>query len=68
MNMYRDKEGMMALDKAGLMIIAKGGQMGLAAVARVVDLIVNGPALPRPEQLSANGVDGKPFSLAALSR
>jgi len=32
-------------------------------VARVVELIVDAPALSRSGQLSANGVNGKPFSL-----
>jgi blue copper oxidase len=32
-------------------------------VARVVDLIVNGPALAQLDQLSANGVNGKLFAL-----
>jgi hypothetical protein len=53
MNMSRDKEGMMALDKAGLMMIARGGQMGLAAVTRVVDLIVNSGVAGSGEPLFA---------------
>jgi blue copper oxidase len=32
-------------------------------VARVVDLIVNGPALAQLDQLSANGVNGELFAL-----
>jgi blue copper oxidase len=63
MNMFRDKEGMMALGKTGLMMMAKSGKTEPAVVARVVDLIVNGPALSLADQLSANGVNGKPFSL-----
>jgi blue copper oxidase len=61
MNMFRDKEGMMALEKTGLMAMGKNGQIDPAVIARVVDLIVNGPALPQSEQLSANGVNGKSF-------
>jgi blue copper oxidase len=64
MNMFRDKEAMMALEQTGLMAMAKSAKTDPAVVARVVDLIVNGPALPRPDQLSANGVNGKPFSPA----
>jgi blue copper oxidase len=63
MNMFRDKEGMMALGKAGLMAMGKGGKADPGVVARVVDLIVNGPTLSQCDQLSANGVNGKPFSL-----
>ena len=64
MNMFRDKEAMMALEQTGLIAMAKSTKTDPAVVVRVVDLIVNGPALPRLDQLSANGVDGKPFSLA----
>ena len=64
MNMFRDKEGMMALGKTGLMAMAKSGKTEPAVVARVVDLIVNGPALSLADQLSANGVNGKSFSMA----
>ena len=62
MNMFRDKEGMMALEKTGLMAMGTG-QTDPAVIARVVDLIVNGPALSQSDQLSANGVNGKPFAL-----
>ncbi|MBV8589608.1 MAG: multicopper oxidase domain-containing protein [Acetobacteraceae bacterium] len=63
MNMFRDKEGMMALEKTGLMAMGKDGQTDPAVIARAVDLIVNGPALSQSDQLSANGVNGKPFAL-----
>jgi blue copper oxidase len=63
MNMFRDKQGMMALEKAGLMAMGKNGKTDPAVITRVVDLIVNGPALPQSVQLSANGVNGKPFAL-----
>lgn len=33
-------------------------------MARVTKLIVDGPALAPSDQLSANGVNGKPFALA----
>jgi blue copper oxidase len=67
MNMFRDKEGMMGLKKAGLMTLGESGKPDPAVVARVVSLIVDGPALSRSEQLSANGVNGKPFSLIETS-
>ena len=63
MNMFRDKEGMMALEKAGLMAMGKSGDTDPAVIARVIDLLVNGPALSQSDQLSANGVNGKSFSL-----
>ena len=63
MNMFREKEGMMALDKTGLMAKGKNGGTDPAVISRVVDLIVNGPALSQPDQLSANGVNGRPFAL-----
>jgi blue copper oxidase len=63
MNMFRDKEGMMALQKTGLTAMGKDGQTDPAVIARVVDLIVNGPALSQSDQLSANGVNSKPFAL-----
>ena len=63
MNMFRDKEGMMVLNKAGLMAMAKSVKPDPVVVARVVELIVDAPALSRSGQLSANGVNGKPFSL-----
>jgi blue copper oxidase len=63
MNMFRDKEGMMALAEAGLMTMAKSAETDPAVIARVVDLIVDGPALSQSDQLSANGVNGKPFAL-----
>jgi blue copper oxidase len=43
--------------------MGKNGQTDPAVIARVVDLIVNGPALSQSDQLSANGVNGKPFAL-----
>jgi blue copper oxidase len=63
MNMFRDKEGMMALEKAGLMAMGKNVETDPAVIARVVDLLVNGPPLSQSDQLSANGVNGKPFAL-----
>ena len=63
MNMFRDKAGMMALEQAGLMAMGKDGGTDPAVIARVVDLIVNGPALLQSDQLSANGVNGNPFAL-----
>jgi blue copper oxidase len=66
MNMFRDQQGMMPLKKAGLTAMVKSGKTDPAVVARVVNLIVNEPALSQTEQLSANGVNGKPFSLQRM--
>jgi blue copper oxidase len=63
MNMFRDQQGMMPLKKAGLMAMIESGKTDPAVVARVVDLIVNGPALAQSDQLSASGVNGAPFAL-----
>jgi blue copper oxidase len=63
MSMFDDKSGMMLLDRAGLMTMPGTSKMDSEVVARVTNLIVNEPALSEPEQLSANGVNGKPFSL-----
>ncbi len=72
MNMFKDAQGMMLLKQAGLM--ATAGMAGTAGsveispevAARVDRLIVSEPALPLAEQLSANGVNGKPFSLQRM--
>lgn len=61
MNMFRDQAGMMPLMKAGLM--DKGGMADPAVLERVVKLIVELPELLPAEQLSANGINGKPFVL-----
>ncbi|MGH7212054.1 MAG: hypothetical protein ACREF1_11415, partial [Acetobacteraceae bacterium] len=76
MNMFRDKEGMMPLTKAGLgmgmgpatamnasMRSSMGGKIDPIVLARVIRLIEDQPELPLAEQLSANGVNGKSFSL-----
>jgi blue copper oxidase len=63
MSMFKDQQGMMLLDQAGLMRMAGTGKMDPEVVARVTSLIVNEPALSESEQLSANGVNGRPFSL-----
>jgi blue copper oxidase len=63
MNMFKDMQGMMLLKQAGLPAMVQSGKTDPAVVARVVNLIVNEPALPQPEQLAANGVNGKPFSI-----
>jgi blue copper oxidase len=63
MNMFKDAQGMMLLGRAGLMKIGRSGKMDSEVVARVTNLILNEPELPESEQLSANGVNGKPFSL-----
>ena len=64
MNMFRDEQGMMPLKRAGLMAMAESGKTDPAVVARVTDLIVNGPVLAQAEQLAANGVNGKSFALS----
>jgi len=53
----------MALAEAGLMTMAKSAETDPAVIARVVDLIVGGPALSQSDQLSANGVNGKRLAL-----
>jgi blue copper oxidase len=63
MDMFKDAQGMMLLKRAGLMAMAESGKTDPEVVARVVDLIVNEPALAQSDQLSANGVNGKSFSL-----
>jgi blue copper oxidase len=63
MDMFKDMQGMMLLKRAGLMATAETGKINPEAVARVTGLIVNEPALSQSDQLSANGVNGKPFSL-----
>jgi blue copper oxidase len=63
MDMFKDAQGMMLLKGAGLMVMAESGKSDPEVVARVVNLIVNEPALAQSDQLSANGVNGKPFSL-----
>jgi len=63
MNMFRDEEGMMPLMKAGLMSMAKSGKTDPAVVGRVTKLIVDQPELTMAVQLSANGVNGRPFAL-----
>jgi blue copper oxidase len=64
MNMFKDMQGMGPVKAAGLGMAA--GKVDPAVVARVTDLIVNQPALSEADQLSANGVNGKPFSLARM--
>lgn len=66
MNMFRDQQGMLPLKKAGLTAMVKSGKTDPAVVARVVNLTVNEPALSQTEQLSANGVNGTPFSLKRM--
>ncbi len=67
MNMFRDMQGMMPLKKAGLPEMIQSGKTDPAVVARVVELIVNDPALPEKEQLSSSGVNGKPFSIETIN-
>ena len=66
MNMFRDQQGMMPLKTAGLMEMVKSGKTDPAVVARVVSLIVTDPVLSPTDQLSANGVNGKSFSIERM--
>ena len=66
MNMFRDQQGMVPLKTAGLMAMVKSGKTDPAVVARVVNLIVNDPVLSQADQLSASGVNGKPFSIERI--
>jgi blue copper oxidase len=66
MNMFRDQQGMMPLKMAGLMTMVKSGKTDPAVVARVVNLILTDPVLSQTDQLSANGVNGKPFSIERM--
>jgi blue copper oxidase len=66
MNMFRDQQGTIPLKTAGLIAMVKSGKTDPAVVERVVNLIVNDPALSQSEQLSANGVNGKPFSIERI--
>jgi blue copper oxidase len=63
MNMFDDEAGMMPLMRAGLVAMAKSGKTDPAVVARVTKLIVDEPELSKAAQLSANGVNGRPFAL-----
>ncbi len=66
MNMFRDKEGMMPLMKAGLNAMAESAKTDPAVVARVTSLIMDEPGLSVAAQLSASGVNGRPFALKEL--
>lgn len=68
MTMFRDREGMRPMAEAGLgmsMGAGMGNPPDPAAVERGTKLIEDPPRLSRDEQLSANGVNGKPFALKA---
>ena len=62
MQMFRDANARRMIMKSGLMEMSKSGKTDRSVVARVVDLITNGPILPLKAQLTANGVNGKSFS------
>lgn len=62
MQMFRDTNARRLLMRSGLMEMSKSGKTDPSVVARVVDLITNGPTLPLKTQLTANGVNGKSFS------
>jgi blue copper oxidase len=66
MSMFKDAQGMMLTKRAGLMAMGESGKSEPEVIARVVNLIVNEPALSESDQLSANGVNGKPFSLQRI--
>jgi len=61
MQMFRDVEGRKLMTESGLIAMAKAGTNDPAVVARVVDLITNGPRLPLKAQLNANGINSKSF-------
>jgi len=63
MDMFKDAAGMMALKKAGLMTMGGGGMIDPAVVSRVTELILSEPEMSESDQLSANGVNGRPFSM-----
>lgn len=63
MQMYRDAAAQKILRDTGFMAMMKSGKADPAAVARIVDAIVNGPAVPLKAQLTANGINGRSFSL-----
>lgn len=67
MNMFKDAQGMMLLKQVGLMKMAKAGKASPKVAARVANVIVNEPALSQTGQLSANGVNGKSFSLDRIN-
>lgn len=62
MQMFRDAEARRLMMESGLMAMAESGKTDGAVVARIVDLITNGPALSLKDQLTANGINGKSFS------
>ena len=67
MNMFRDAQGMMLLKNAGLMGLAESGKGNPEVVARVIDLIINQPALSQSDQFSSNGVNGTPFAMDRIN-
>jgi len=66
MGMTRDDEGMGLLKKAGLMGMMSPGKPEPQVVEAVTKLIVDGPALPLQEQLSANTVNGVAFEMGVV--
>lgn len=62
MQMYRDMNAKRILMESGFMGMVKSGKTDPAVVAKIEDVIVNGPALPLKVQLTANGINGRPFS------
>ncbi|MEQ8347011.1 MAG: multicopper oxidase CueO [Sneathiellaceae bacterium] len=63
MQMYRDVEAQKLMRETGFMAMVKSGRTDPAVVARVVQAIETGPALPLKAQLTANGINGRSFSL-----
>jgi len=62
MQMYRDRYAKRILMETGFMAMVKSGTADPTVVAKIEDAIVNGADLPLKEQLTANGINGKPFS------
>jgi blue copper oxidase len=62
MQMYRDMDAKRIMMETGFMAMVKSGKTDPAVVAKIEDAIVNGSELPLKEQLTANGINGRPFS------
>lgn len=61
MDMFRDVEARRLMMESGFTAMVKSGKTEPAVVARMEDLITNGPELPLKLQLTANGINGKSF-------
>lgn len=66
MDMYKDKEGMGQIKATGIMATRGDGTPDPEAVSRMIEFIVNGPALEKSVQFAANGINGKSFALQRM--